>query len=270
MIMSSIMIDQSSFLFDFKLFSSTKESLLSQIESHLQTGKKLLTIFTPNPEQIVQSISNTSFGSTLRAADVLIPDGIGLVWASRLLSQRTKQPPLRERIAGRDVIAATLARASLSTPMLIIGGRDYANRTLHTKKNTFTIGHAPLFWTQGYMQATSPLAREERELELLLRKLRPSLVFVAFGAPHQEAWIIEHTQLLTEVGTKIVLSAGGAFDMLLGIVPRAPLWLQQFGLEWLFRLVQQPWRWRRQLRLLVFVGLVLREFILPRRRLSQA
>ncbi len=260
--MSSKMIDQLAFLFDFPLFSRTKDELLSQIVNHLQTGKKPLVVFTPNPEQIVQSISNKSFGRTLLAADVRIPDGVGLVWASRLLSKRTGQSPLTERVAGSDVVSAILSDPSFQGPALIVGGRDYAGRTL---------GTAPLFWTAGYDVVAKQTPTEEQEIVAEIQKLRPEIVFVAFGAPHQEEWILNHKQLLESVGVKLVMSVGGAFDMLFGLVPRAPRWMQKVGLEWLYRLARQPWRWRRQLRLVQFIALVAKEFIRPRsHRPSQA
>jgi len=261
------LIDQSIFLFDLSLVSSDVSSLLKQIETQLQLGKKPLIVFTPNPEQIVQSISDDSFGSNLRAGDLLIPDGIGLVWASKLLGFRTKRPSLDARVAGSDLVQAMLSLPAFFGNVLIVGGRDYKNRSLQLSTISYKVGAQPLFWTAGYKDVRVPSAIEEADIVALLEKLRPSIVFVAFGAPHQEAWIIEHRELLAKSGVRIVMSVGGAFDMLLGIVPRAPWWMQKIGLEWLFRLVRQPWRWRRQLRLLTFVGLVIREFIRPQSHL---
>jgi len=259
------MIDQSTFLFNLPLFSRSKSSLLKQIEVRLQTGKNPLLIFTPNPEQVVQSLSNKSFGNNLRTADVLIPDGVGLVLASRLLAMRTGQRQLQERITGSDLVVDILAN-SRNMQTLILGGRGYGNKKLPVGDSQCIIGESPLSWSVGYNDVTNQLAEEEQGIVVLLKELRPSIVFVAFGAPHQEAWIVAHKQLLQEAGVKVVMSVGGAFDMLLGLVPRAPLWMQRAGLEWLFRLVQQPWRWHRQLRLLEFIRLVFREFMLPRRR----
>jgi len=268
---SITMIDQSTFLLDFTLFSRTKIKLLTQLAKQLQTGTRPLVVCTPNPEQIVQSISNKGFGHNLRTADVLVPDGVGLVWASRLLSRRTQQLPLTERIAGSDLVSEILTSTVFSGTALVVGGREYAGRTLQTAARKFVVGDAPLFWTAGYDDIEKQSPAEEQELVELLKRLRPSIVFVAFGAPQQEEWIFKHKQLLDSVGVRLVMSVGGAFDMLLGLVPRAPIWMQNFGLEWLFRLVQQPWRWRRQLRLLQFIAVVTKEFIRPRsRRPSQA
>ncbi|MDA1079928.1 MAG: WecB/TagA/CpsF family glycosyltransferase [bacterium] len=256
------MIDQSSFLFGFPLFSKSSGELLTELTKQLKSGKKLVTVFTPNPEQIVQSISNSSFGKNLAAADVRIPDGIGLVWASRLFAKRTGGVALRERVAGSDLVSALLSSPSFQGSALVVGGRAYAGRVLQTPTRTLTVGQAPLLWTAGYADVKNQSAKEEQSLVELLKKLRPSIVFVAFGAPDQEEWVIAHRELLESLGTKLAIPVGGAFDMLLGLVPRAPKWLRKLGLEWLFRLVQQPWRWRRQLRLVTFSLLVLREVIL--------
>jgi N-acetylglucosaminyldiphosphoundecaprenol N-acetyl-beta-D-mannosaminyltransferase len=81
-------------------------------------------------------------------------------------------------------------------------------------------------------------------------------VFVAFGPPAQELWIARNRDRL---GARVAMGVGGAFDMLAGEVPRAPVWMQRGGLEWMYRLGRQPWRWRRMLALPRFVVAVLRE-----------
>lgn len=82
------------------------------------------------------------------------------------------------------------------------------------------------------------------------------ILFVAFGAPKQEFWISEY---LEKIPVKIAIGVGGAFDYISGKTPRAPLFLQNIGLEWLFRLIMQPWRIKRQLSLLQFIWLVIKE-----------
>jgi N-acetylglucosaminyldiphosphoundecaprenol N-acetyl-beta-D-mannosaminyltransferase len=114
-------------------------------------------------------------------------------------------------------------------------------------------------WTEGYADAQHPSEQEEEELAAILRHVRPRIVFVALGAPLQEHWILEHEQLLHTHGVRVAMVVGGAFDMLLGLTPRAPLWMRRIGLEWLYRLCLQPWRVGRQVRLLQFCGVVLRE-----------
>ena len=89
--------------------------------------------------------------------------------------------------------------------------------------------------------------------------MKPSIILVAFGAPWQEQWVVNHREFLEKNKVKLVMVVGGAIDMLTGKVQRAPKFVQQLQLEWLFRLIQQPWRWKRQLRLIQFIGHVLKE-----------
>jgi len=89
-----------------------------------------------------------------------------------------------------------------------------------------------------------------------VRRYKPHLVFVAFGSPYQELWIARHSN---QFGKSVVMGVGGAFDYLSGHVYRAPEFIRKIGLEWFFRLLSQPWRWKRQLSLLKFIKLVLQE-----------
>jgi N-acetylglucosaminyldiphosphoundecaprenol N-acetyl-beta-D-mannosaminyltransferase len=262
-------------LLDFNLFSSSKSQVLKICADRLagaesrSAGQRVaktvvtgpLVIFTPNSEQLVQAYHDISFVKTLGMADILLPDGAGVVWAARLLSKTrggamagtTKSAPaLPNRIAGVDVVDELLKLAETNNQkVLIVGGRGYDE--LIFKKQ--------LFWHSGYDQVARPTPEEEKTLMSYIAKLRPELVFVAFGAPHQENWVQDHLELLKSSGVRIVMVVGGAFDILLGKAKRAPVWMQSAGLEWLFRLISEPWRWKRQLRLVEFVGLVAKTWL---------
>ncbi len=82
----------------------------------------------------------------------------------------------------------------------------------------------------------------------------PDILFVAYGHPRQDFWIDRHR---AELSAAVAIGVGGAFDFVAGVAQRAPLWMQRLNLEWLHRLITQPWRWRRMLKLPVFAGLVL-------------
>ena len=100
---------------------------------------------------------------------------------------------------------------------------------------------------------------EDEALERLIEKLKPELVFVALGAPAQERWIVEHAEFLEKNGAKLAMAVGGSFDFIFDKVSRAPLLIQKIGLEWLWRLIKQPWRRHRQVRLIEFIYLVFKE-----------
>jgi N-acetylglucosaminyldiphosphoundecaprenol N-acetyl-beta-D-mannosaminyltransferase len=100
----------------------------------------------------------------------------------------------------------------------------------------------------------SPAPEDEDYIVNLIRDSNADLVFVAFGAPKQDLWLYHN---LKRTGAKVGMGVGGSFDFITGVQKRAPIWVQRLGLEWLFRLVQEPRRWRRQLALPKFVWLIL-------------
>jgi N-acetylglucosaminyldiphosphoundecaprenol N-acetyl-beta-D-mannosaminyltransferase len=102
--------------------------------------------------------------------------------------------------------------------------------------------------------AGSPADEEAQGIIARIRQARPDVLFVAYGAPAQDLWIARHREAL---GVPVMMGVGGAFDHIAGVRRRAPLWVQRLNLEWLFRLITQPWRWRRQLALPQFAWLVL-------------
>ena len=106
-----------------------------------------------------------------------------------------------------------------------------------------------LYWTPGFQQAQQPSDEEIAQVGKLPKQLKPTVVFVALGAPQQEFWILDNAAVLQAAGTKLAMAVGGSFDVLFGKLTQPPAWIAQLGFEWLYRLVQQPWRWRRQLRL---------------------
>ncbi|MBD3279615.1 MAG: WecB/TagA/CpsF family glycosyltransferase [Candidatus Pacebacteria bacterium] len=252
--------DASVFLFDLKLFSRSKASLLRNLWLQLKATKKPIILFTPNPEQLVLANQNPKFKAILHQADILVPDGIGLVWASKLLSWFGQAQSLSTRITGVEVVQALLPKIQKQGwSSLVIGGRDYGNggQVVELTKS-FQVGELQpgLFWHPGYQDISQPTRQEEQQLQTVLQKLQPELVFVAFGAPFQEQWVIAHQDLLAQNKVRLVMVVGGAFDFILGKVKRAPTWVQRIGGEWLYRLLQQPWRWRRQLRLGQFIKMV--------------
>jgi N-acetylglucosaminyldiphosphoundecaprenol N-acetyl-beta-D-mannosaminyltransferase len=258
---------QTSQLFGLSILNVEKKELFAFFDQFLSAkdeSSKTLTVFTPNPEQIVMAQTDKVFASNLAKADYLLPDGIGLVCASRTLKifGKTDQK-IKERIAGVDLVDNLLFLAtSKELKTLIIGGRDYCGsfegEAFEDEKSLIEI-KKNLFWTEGYQEKAEILPVEEEALAKIIERVQPNLVFVALGAPDQEKWIIDHRALLEANQVKIAMAVGGSFDFLFNKVKRAPLTIQKLGLEWLWRLIQQPWRKHRQLRLIKFISLVFRE-----------
>lgn len=252
-------------IFGLDVFSSDYAGLLTLLLTHLQTNKSLLTIMTPNPEQIVLSRRDQTFLDHLQSADILIPDGIGLVIASNLLTTR-QSGAINERITGRQLAADLLALAGQhSFSVLVVGGQHYSLDE-HASEGELSVlssdkSQAHVYWTQGYADVHHPSEKEEAALISLIEKKKPAIIFVAFGAPFQEAWLVQHRVELEKAGVQLAMAVGGAFDMLLGKISPAPRTMQRLGLEWLYRLYREPWRWRRQLQLLVFIKLVIQQWL---------
>lgn len=236
------------------------------LRSQLSHSSKLSYIFTPNSEQIVQATQDKEFFRLLQTADILIPDGVGLLWASKLL-QGKGVVKLTERIAGSDVLLDLLLLASeTGMKVLVVGGQGYQD-AVESFPAKLTISNqgktVEYFWMPGYAAVSQPTAQEELEVTQALQSLQPEIVAVALGAPWQERWLVDHRSVLEQNQVRLAMVVGGGMDYLTGKLPRAPRVLQQLGLEWLFRLFRQPWRWKRQLRLPVFIWLTLKELLKP-------
>ncbi len=181
-------------------------------------------VTTPNPDIVLYAHRSPYFRQVLNQASLNIPDGVGLVWAARMHGVS-----LPERVTGVDLVARLVA---------------------HGLAHKWKMGILSEFWESERFTSTRPSIRVWRS-ERALAEENPTLdiLFVAFGAPRQEVWIAHHLPLLP--GIKIAMSVGGAFDMLSGRIPRAPRLMQHAGLEWLWRVVVQPWRIPRIYRSLI-------------------
>lgn len=259
-------------LFSISFFSGRMSELLTVLTGQLGqsdlVATRLLTLVTPNPEQVILTRSNPKFLQAVQAMDLRIPDGIGLIYASKIFSWRYGADSLSQRLPGKAVVAQLLASVwSQPITVLVIGGRSLGNgpmmaHTVHQLKpivlrDGVTLESKRWFWMQAYRQAAHPTLAEEELVRTAIVRLRPSLVLVALGAPEQELWLATHRKLLAANRVRLAMAVGGSFDVLTGALYQPPSWVERLGLEWLFRLWQEPWRWRRQLALVWFIGLVL-------------
>ena len=245
--------DNTSLLFDLDIFGRRKAELLKMLEKWFNEGDQLHLVYTPNPEQIVQSRGNKDFKQVLQQADLLLPDGIGLVFAARFLSIFGKAKPIAERITGVSIVADLLKLAKeKDLEVLVVGGREYS------PSDYFAYQGLKVHWQSGYQDVRRPTSDENKQLQAKIKEIKPDIVFVAFGAPFQELWLAKNKNLLEKNKVKLGMAVGGSFDYLLDKISRAPYWMRKIGLEWIFRLIIEPWRIKRQLRLVSFMFLIIK------------
>ncbi|MFZ2361835.1 MAG: WecB/TagA/CpsF family glycosyltransferase [Anaerolineae bacterium] len=204
-------------------------------------------IATANPEFIMAAQSDGDFRQTLLHADLCVADGVGLLWAARRLGMR-----LPERVTGSDLVPLVAQMAAQRGWRLYLLGAapGVAEQTAQKLER-----QNPGLRIVG-VYAGSPGQDEAPAILRRVAAAAPDVLFVAYGAPAQDLWIARHKDVL---GVPVMMGVGGAFDHIVGVQRRAPRWLQRIHLEWLFRLVTQPWRWRRQLALPRFVWAVVRQ-----------
>lgn len=201
-------------------------------------------VATVNPEFVIAAMQQPDFKAVLNAADLCVPDGVGLKWGARLLGRQ-----LRQRVPGVDLVWRLAdVGAERGWRLFLLGGFDGVGRTTAER---LVARHPALCIAGAYEGSPTDDAAVEH-----VRAARPDILLVAYGAPAQDVWIARHKD---ELGVPVSMGVGGTFDFIAGRAKRAPAWLQWLGLEWLHRLVHEPWRWRRMLALPRFAILVLRQ-----------
>ncbi len=302
--------------------NNPKEEILEEIWKGLKKIRKMgqktpqmprnsVIVVTPNPEQIVAAQKNFHFREILNRADLALPDGIGVVWASRFLAPwgaGKRGKGVTEAIPGIDFMENLVWGASKrGLPIALIGSyHGVAVRAFEClqKKCPNLVGwgvDAPEFETKGEKvrfknydekmkekshknspsssQSSPSHLRETEYFQALAKRIIDTgvrLVFVGLGAPKQEYFIEKLRKAISDKQKEIsknktyhvspisyrpfvFMSVGGSFDEISGRIPMAPTWMRRMGFKWLWRLILEPWRIKRQLALLVFIFLVLRK-----------
>jgi N-acetylglucosaminyldiphosphoundecaprenol N-acetyl-beta-D-mannosaminyltransferase len=186
---------------------------------------------------IAEAQNDPYFQTVLNAADLVVPDGMPLVWAGRFHGY-----PLQHRVCGSELMASFCQATGSAYRHFFYGGgpgvAENLARILQDKYGIQVAGScAPPFRPMT--------AAEEQELESLVRERAPDVFWVGLSTPKQEKWMYEHRRTLK---VSVMLGVGAAFDMNSGNLRRAPSWMRRNGLEWLFRLICEPRRlWRRYL-----------------------
>ncbi len=193
------------------------------------------SVFTPNSEIIMQGYRSKEICDILNNASLLTADGIGVVYASKILNN-----PIAERCAGYDVACRLLEKMSADGKSIYLFGSkpgvaEIAAQNLQKKYSGLVISGC----ADGYFDA-----EKEKQIITDINIKSPDVLFVCLGAPKQEKWINEHKK---ELNCKVCMGLGGSLDVFAGTVERAPLFYQKHGVEWLYRLIKQPKRFFRML-----------------------
>lgn len=233
------------------LRSKEKKDILDKIIKNIKGQGQFIHIVSVNPENLVVAGKNEEFKKVVQTAQVHIIDGIGIVIAGRVLGEQ-----VGERIGGVDLMMDIVKLADrLPLRIVLIGGNsNLANKLAECYSRKYPASQFQ--GIEGIQNILSVKKEEEERIFSIVARLMPHIVFVAFGSPEQEIWIDCHKEKFSGM---VCMGVGGAFDYLSGSVPRAPHIIRRMGLEWLFRLVVQPWRWKRQLRLVEFMWLIIKE-----------
>ncbi len=203
-------------------------------------------VFTVNPEIVMLAGRDDEFARILRDSDLNLADGIGVVLAARLAGV-----DIPERVAGADLVEHLgEIGGALGWSIFFLGGREGVAR----RAGEALARQHPGLRIAGWSEADSGEAADEETIAAI-NAVNTDLLLVAFGAPRQECWIARNLKNL-DVG--VAIGVGGTFDFMAGDVPRAPRLMRAVGLEWLYRLIKQPSRWRRMLALPAFASAALR------------
>lgn len=220
--------------FDNLTKEETIESCVELIDKHASAY-----MVTPNPEIVMASWDNEDLKTAARNADLVISDGIGVVKAAKILGT-----PLKERLPGIEICEGIIERLAESKKSVFLFGAkpgiaEKAAENLKRKYPELVISGT----RDGYFQDSEPIIEA-------INAAKPDFLMVCLGAPKQELWMYENADKL-DVG--LMGGFGGSLDVFAGVTTRAPKLWQKLGLEWLYRCLKEPWRFKRIARLPLFM-----------------
>lgn len=208
--------------------------------TELAHGSRTCVVVTPNAEIVQKCIEEEEFADIVRRADVILPDGVGVIKAARILAT-----PLKSPVPGVEVGEALVKQSGEEDlPVFLMGGKpgvaEIAAEKLKEKYPDAKIAGTH----HGYFAKTG----EENDAVIdLINESGARILFVCIGVPAQEKWMIENRERLQNV--RVMLGLGGSLDVYSGTLKRAPAFFRKLGLEWLYRLIRQPKRIGRMMKL---------------------
>lgn len=220
------------------------EDLKKNIEKDIENNKKSFMVAI-NPEKILKARKDEKLKELLNNATYEIPDGIGVIYASKL-----RKGNIKTRITGIDSMEMLCKLSEEKKYKIFMYGAK--EETIKKAKENLEIK----FPNIQIVGTINGYEKDNDKIISSINKSKADIVFVALGSPKQEYWITEN---MDKVSAKIFQGVGGSFDVFSGNIKRAPKWMQKIGLEWLYRLIKEPKRIFRQIKLVKFLWLALIE-----------
>lgn len=218
----------------------TMTQAVERVAKLIGAGKSSL-VATANAEMLLRATHDDELKKILNAANLVVPDGAGTVWAARHLGRQ-----MPERVAGFDLVQELMKIApQRSWKIFLFGSAPGIADKAKSKAETLYPGIKIVGTRNGYFTAV-----DEPEIIAQIKNSRPNILLAALGVPKQEKWLFAH---MNELNVPVSIGVGGTFDVMAGAVKRAPLWMQRARLEWLFRAMLQPSRAGRLVALPKFV-----------------
>ncbi len=226
-------------MFGFEIYSGSRIVLMEKIHRDMGTGMRNV-IFAINPLKVIMSEENEEVKKIIRSADILIPDGIGILYAAK-----KEHLHIKERITGIDLMNELCRMSVEIKASVFIYGAEQGNleQAVINLKNLY-----PGIDIAGHITGYE---KNEEYVNKLINDSGADILFVAMGSPIQEIYIDENKDKLPSV--KVFLGVGGSVDVMSGNVKRAPLWVRRANLEWLYRICFQPRRLPNIKKILEFI-----------------
>ena len=229
-------------ILQYKIFNNSMGELFNSIDNF-----EKVHIISGNPEVLLNGLQNTDLLNNFTSKNsIIIPDGIGTVICSKIVGR-----PVKEKIAGIEVMDKIIKKCEKENQGIYLLGStketvDMCNINLRTKYHKLNIFGSH----DGYFEIDN-CEKILKEIE----DVKPKVLFVAMGCPRQELFISKYMDRLP---CKIFMGVGGSFDIIAGNVKRAPKWMINIGLEWLYRVIKEPFRLKRLASIPRFIKMVVK------------
>ena len=228
------------------LHNLSMQDALVAVQDFVEEGG-IHQIVTADASMLVTAQVDLELNEIIQRAALVTPDSAGVLWAAKRYGT-----PIGEKVSGVELVERLCAISTTTkTKIYFLGAAPGIAAHAAKRMNRLYRGCAIVGTNDGFFKP-----QETEEVLAKIRAAKPDVLCVGFGIPRQEKWIAKH---LKNLNVPVVMGVGGSFDVLCGRLKRAPAWMRRSGIEWLYRLIQEPWRWRRIARLPIFAAKIMRQ-----------